>query len=400
MRVEWAASRMPVLSSVKKDFSSSRPLAGLRVGASLHVTSETANLMLTLRDAGAELSLCASNPLSTQDDVAAALVDEGVEVMAVRGEDSERYHRHIEEVLGRRPDLLVDDGGDLISALHRAHPDLSPMGATEETTTGVNRLRSMAREGALRLPVVAVNDSATKHLFDNYYGTGQSTLDGIIRSTNLLVAGATVVVVGYGHCGQGVATRADGLGARVIVVEVDPVRALKALMDGFALLTARDAASRGDIFITVTGNRHVLSEEHLALMKDGAILANAGHFDVEIDVKALAVGSVGRRTVRPNLEEFEMDDGRRLYLVSEGRLANLGAAEGHPADVMDLSFSNQALALRWLVEEHGSLEPEVYVLPAEIDQKVARIKVAALGGSLEQLTASQREYMAGWRFGT
>lgn len=346
------------------------------------------------------MSLCASNPLSTQDDVAAALVDEGVEVMAVRGEDSERYHRHIEEVLGRRPDLLVDDGGDLISALHRSHPDLSPMGATEETTTGVNRLRSMAREGALRLPVVAVNDSATKHLFDNYYGTGQSTLDGIIRSTNLLVAGATVVVVGYGHCGQGVATRADGLGARVIVVEVDPVRALKALMDGFGLLTAREAASRGDIFITVTGNRHVLSEEHLALMNDGAILANAGHFDVEIDVEALAVGSVGRRTVRPNLEEFEMDDGRRLYLVSEGRLANLGAAEGHPADVMDLSFSNQALALRWLVEEHGSLEPEVYVLPAEIDQKVARIKVAALGGSLEQLTQSQREYMAGWRFGT
>jgi len=400
MRVEWAASRMPVLSSVKGEFRSARPLAGLRVGASLHVTSETANLMLTLRDAGAELSLCASNPLSTQDDVAAALVDEGVEVMAVRGEDSERYHRHIEEVLGRRPDLLVDDGGDLISALHRSHPDLSPLGATEETTTGVNRLRSMAREGALRLPVVAVNDSATKHLFDNYYGTGQSTLDGIIRSTNLLVAGATVVVVGYGHCGQGVAVRADGLGARVIVVEVDPVRALQALMDGFGLLTAREAASRGDIFITVTGNRHVLSEEHLALMKDGAILANAGHFDVEIDVEALADRSAGRRTVRPNLEEFEMEDGRRLYLVSEGRLANLGAAEGHPADVMDLSFSNQALALRWLVEEHGSLEPEVYVLPAEIDQKVARIKVAALGGNLEQLTPSQREYMAGWRFGT
>ena len=400
MRVEWAARRMPVLSSIRREFCSDRPLAGLRVGASLHVTSETANLMLTLRDAGAELSLCASNPLSTQDDVAAALVAEGVEVMAVRGEDSERYHRHLEEVLGRRPDLLVDDGGDLISALHRSHPHLSPLGATEETTTGVNRLRSMAREGALRVPVVAVNDSPTKHLFDNYYGTGQSTLDGIIRSTNLLVAGATVVVVGYGHCGQGVATRADGLGARVIVVEVDPVRALQALMDGFGLLTAREAASQGDIFITVTGNRHVLSEEHLALMKDGAILANAGHFDVEIDVEALAGRSVGRRTVRPNLEEFEMGDGRRLYLVSEGRLANLGAAEGHPADVMDLSFSNQALALRWLVEEHDSLEPMVYVLPAEIDQTVARIKVAALGGSLEQLTPSQREYMAGWRFGT
>lgn len=400
MRVEWASGRMPVLSSVRKEFCSERPLAGLRVGASLHVTSETANLMLTLADAGAELSLCASNPLSTQDDVAAALVSEGVEVMAVRGEDSERYHRHIREVLGRRPDLLVDDGGDLITTLHRSHPDLSPLGATEETTTGVTRLRSMAREGALRLPVVAVNDSATKHLFDNYYGTGQSTLDGIIRSTNLLVAGTTVVVVGYGHCGQGVAIRADGLGARVIVVEVDPVRALQALMDGFGLLTAREAAARGDIFITVTGNRHVLSEEHLALMKSGAILANAGHFDVEIDVEALADRSVGRRTVRPNLEEFEMGDGRRLYLVSEGRLANLGAAEGHPADVMDLSFSNQALALRWLVEEQDSLEPKVYVLPAEIDQAVARIKVEALGGSLEQLTPSQREYMSGWRFGT
>ena len=398
--MEWASGRMPVLSSVRKEFCSERPLAGLRVGASLHVTSETANLMLTLADAGAELSLCASNPLSTQDDVAAALVSEGVEVMAVRGEDSERYHRHIREVLGRRPDLLVDDGGDLITTLHRSHPDLSPLGATEETTTGVTRLRSMAREGALRLPVVAVNDSATKHLFDNYYGTGQSTLDGIIRSTNLLVAGTTVVVVGYGHCGQGVAIRADGLGARVIVVEVDPVRALQALMDGFGLLTAREAAARGDIFITVTGNRHVLSEEHLALMKSGAILANAGHFDVEIDVEALADRSVGRRTVRPNLEEFEMGDGRRLYLVSEGRLANLGAAEGHPADVMDLSFSNQALALRWLVGEHDSLEPKVYVLPAEIDQAVARIKVEALGGSLEQLTPSQREYMSGWRFGT
>ena len=400
LRVEWAARRMPVLSSVKKQFSSDRPLAGLRVGACLHVTSETANLMLTLRDAGADLFLCASNPLSTQDDVAAALVTEGVEVMAIRGEDSERYHRHIQEVLGRRPHLLVDDGGDLISALHRSHPDLSPLGATEETTTGVNRLRSMAREGALRLPVVAVNDSATKHLFDNYYGTGQSTLDGIIRATNLLMAGSVVVVVGYGQCGQGVAIRADGLGARVIVVEVDPVRALRALMDGFELLTAKEAASEGDIFITVTGNRHVLAGEHLALMKDGVILANAGHFDVEIDVEALAEWSVDRRTVRPNLEEFKMTDGRRLYLVAEGRLANLGAAEGHPADVMDLSFSNQALALRWLVENHDSLEALVYVLPTEIDEMVARTKVAALGGSLEELTPSQREYMTGWRLGT
>ncbi len=400
MRVEWAAGRMPVLSSVRQRLSADRPLCGLRVGACLHVTSETANLMLALRDAGARLSLCASNPLSTQDDVAASLAAEGIEVMAIRGEDADRYHRHIREVLDRRPDLLVDDGGDLISALHQDYPDLHPLGATEETTTGVNRLRAMSREGALRIPVVAVNDSATKHLFDNYYGTGQSTMDGIIRSTNLLVAGSTVVVVGYGPCGQGVAIRADGLGAKVIVVEVDPVRALRALMDGHRVLTAQQAASRGDIFITVTGNRHVLAEQHLAAMKDGAILANAGHFDVEIDVKALAGGAVERRTVRPNLEEFRMDDGRRLFLVSEGRLANLGAAEGHPADVMDLSFANQALALRWLVDNRSSLAPQVYVLPTEIDQMVARIKIEALGGRLEESTGEQREYISGWRSGT
>lgn len=370
------------------------------MGASLHVTSETANLMLALREGGAELFLCASNPLSTQDDVAAALVAEGLDVRAVRGEDSEQYHRHINEVLSRRPHLLVDDGGDLITTLHRSHSGLPAFGATEETTTGVNRLRAMAAEGALRLPVVAVNDSATKHLFDNYYGTGQSTFDGIIRSTNMLVAGCTVVVVGYGHCGQGVAARADGLGANVVVVEIDPVRALQALMDGFRLLSAREAATIGDIFITVTGNRHVLAGEHLAAMKDGAILANSGHFDVEIDVVALVEGAEQRRVVRPNLEEFRMGDGRRLFLVSEGRLANLGAAEGHPADVMDMSFSNQALALRWLVENHGSLEPEVYVLPAEIDRMVARIKVESLGGRLEELTPAQEEYMSGWRSGT
>ena len=400
LRVEWAASRMPVLSFVRTQLSKDQTLSGMRVGACLHVTSETANLMRALREAGAELSLCASNPLSTQDDVAAALASEGVEVLAVRGEDSQQYHRHIDEVLRRRPHLLVDDGGDLISALHRNYPHLSPLGANEETTTGINRLRAMEREGALRLPVVAVNDSATKHLFDNYYGTGQSTMDGIIRATNVLLAGSTVVVVGYGHCGQGVAVRAEGMGAQVIVVEVDPVRALRALMDGHRLLTAREAAPKGDIFITVTGNRHVISEDHLGLMKDGAILANAGHFNVEIDVDSLAEAAVAKRTVRPNLEEYLMSDGRRLFLVAEGRLANLGAAEGHPADVMDLSFSNQALALRWLIENQNSLEPRVYVLPEEIDQMVARIKIAALGGSLEELTASQREYMSGWRLGT
>ena len=400
MRIEWAASRMPVMSSIRRQLSADRPLAGLKVGACLHVTSETANLMLALADAGADLSLCASNPLSTQDDVAAALAARDMEVMAIRGEDSEQYHRHIQQVLGRQPDLLVDDGGDLISTLHRDHPELDPVGATEETTTGVNRLRAMSEEGALRIPVVAVNDSATKHLFDNYYGTGQSSLDGIIRATNLLVAGSTVVVVGYGPCGQGVAVRADGLGAQVIVVEVDAVRALRALMDGYRVHTARQAAAEGDIFITVTGNRHVLAREHLDLMKDGAILANAGHFDVEIDVEALAEQASERRTVRPNLEEFRMKDGRRLFLVAEGRLANLGAAEGHPADVMDLSFANQALALRWLVESRGSLTPQVYVLPAEIDQMVARLKIDALGGRLQELTPEQQQYMSGWRLGT
>ena len=400
MRVEWAAGRMPVLASVRTDLARRRPFSGLTVGACLHVTSETAVLMTALRDAGARLSLCASNPLSTQDDVAAALAKEGIEVMAIRGESTEVYHRHIREVLDRRPDLLVDDGGDLISTLHRRYPDLHPTGATEETTTGVSRLRAMSREGALRLPVVAVNDSATKHLFDNYYGTGQSTMDGIIRATNLLVAGATVVVVGYGPCGQGVAIRAEGLGARVIVVEVDPVRALRALMDGHRVMAAHRAAPVGDIFVTVTGNRHVLAADHLAAMKDGAVLANAGHFDVEIDLEALANRAVRRRTVRPDLEEFRMDDGRRLFLVSEGRLANLGAAEGHPADVMDLSFANQALALNWLVESRGTLAPEVHVLPEEIDREVARIKVGALGGSLGKLTDSQRQYMSGWHPGT
>ena len=399
-RIEWAGGRMPVLSSISEQLSANQPLAGLTVGACLHVTSETANLMLALRRAGADLSLCASNPLSTQDEVAAALAAGGIEVKAVRGENTDSYHRHIREVLDRQPDLLVDDGGDLISTLHRDYSDLRPLGATEETTTGVNRLRAMSREGALRLPVVAVNDSATKHLFDNYYGTGQSTMDGIIRATNLLVAGVTVVVVGYGPCGQGVAIRAEGLGARVIVVEVDPVRALRALMDGHRVMNARQAAASGDIFVTVTGNRQVLAAEHLAEMKDGAILANAGHFDVEIDVEALASAAMERRTVRPDLEEFRMGDGRRLFLVSEGRLANLGAAEGHPADVMDLSFANQALALCWLVENHGSLPAEVHVLPDEIDRQVARIKVQALGGEIEELTESQREYMTGWRFGT
>lgn len=391
---------MPVLSSIRRKLAADRPLAGLRVGACLHVTSETANLMLALADAGADLSLCASNPLSTQDDVAAALAARDMEVMAIRGEDSEQYHRHIQQVLQGQPDLLVDDGGDLISTLHRDHPRLDPLGATEETTTGVNRLRAMSAEGALRIPVVAVNDSATKHLFDNYYGTGQSSLDGIIRATNLLVAGSTVVVVGYGPCGEGVAVRADGLGARVIVVEVDAVRALRALMDGHRVLNARQAAAEGDIFITVTGNRGVLAREHLDLMKDGAILANAGHFDVEIDVEALAQQASERRTVRPNLEEFRMPDGRRLFLVAEGRLVNLGAAEGHPADVMDLSFANQALALRWLVESRGALSPRVYVLPPEIDQMVARIKIGALGGALEELTDAQKEYLSGWRSGT
>ena len=399
-RIEWAGRRMPVLKSIEARFVKEQPLAGRHVAACLHVTAETANLMTALRAGGADVSLCASNPLSTQDDVAAALVADGFPVFAVRGEDDDRYYSHLDAVLDLKPDITMDDGADLATLLHTRRTDLEPIGSTEETTTGVIRLKAMAAEGTLRLPVVAVNDSATKHLFDNRYGTGQSAMDGIIRATNMLMAGSTVGVIGYGNCGQGVATRAAGMGAKVAVVEVDPIRALSAAMDGHQVVTADDAARISDVLITVTGNKHVLRRQHFDLMKDGAIVANAGHFDVEIDLEVLGEMSRDRRPVRRNLEEYEMADGRRILVVAEGRLVNLGAAEGHPADVMDMSFSNQALAAEWLAERAGTLEPGIYTLPAEVDREVARLKLAALGAGLEELTDEQRAYLSGWREGT
>jgi len=399
-RVEWAGRRMPVLNSVRERYLEEKPFEGYVIAACLHVTAETANLMLALRDGGAEPLLCASNPLSTQDDVAAALVAEGIPVFAIRGEDSDTYYKHINAVLDHKPAVTMDDGADLATVLHTDRRDLEVIGSTEETTTGVIRLRAMAADGTLRVPVVAVNDSATKHLFDNHFGTGQSTLDGIIRATNVLLAGQNLVVVGYGDCGRGVASRADGLGAKVIVVEVDPVRALEAAMDGFRVMTAADAAATGDIFITVTGNKHVLRMEHFDRMKDGAILANSGHFDLELDLASLRATSVGRNDVRNNLEEFVMPDGRRILLIAEGRLVNLGAAEGHPADVMDMSFSNQAMAAEFLIKNQDELKAEIYTLPRAIDEQVATIKLESLGGGLEHLTEDQVAYLSGWQEGT
>ena len=399
-RVAWAGRRMQVLETIRERFRKEKPLDGHVVAACLHVTAETANLMLALRDGGAEPILCASNPLSTQDDVAAALVAEGIPVFAIRGEDDGTYYKHIHAALDHAPAVTMDDGADLATVLHTDRRDIEVIGSTEETTTGVVRLRAMAADGTLRVPVVAVNDSATKHLFDNHYGTGQSTLDGIIRATNVLLAGQNLVVVGFGDCGRGVADRADGLGAKVIVVEVDPVRALEAAMSGYRVMTASEAAEAGDIFITVTGNKHVLRMEHFAKMKDGAILANSGHFDIELDLASLHAEATARRPIRDNLEEFDMPDGRRILVAAEGRLVNLGAAEGHPADVMDMSFSNQALAAEYLIVNRDTLEPKIYTLPPEIDAEVASIKLSHLGGGLEQLTEEQRDYLSGWQEGT
>jgi adenosylhomocysteinase len=399
-RVAWAGRRMQVLETVRDRFRKEKPLDGYVIAACLHVTAETANLMLALRDGGAEPILCASNPLSTQDDVAAALVAEGIPVFAIRGEDDGTYYKHIHAVLDHAPAVTMDDGADLATVLHTDRRDIEVIGSTEETTTGVIRLRAMAADGTLRVPVVAVNDSATKHLFDNHYGTGQSTLDGIIRASNILLAGQNIVIVGFGDCGRGVADRADGLGAKVIVVEVDPVRALSAVMSGYRVMTAADAAEVGDVFITVTGNKHVLRMEHFEKMRDGAILANSGHFDIELDLVALQAHSIARRPVRDNLEEFEMPDGRRILLAAEGRLVNLGAAEGHPADVMDMSFSNQALAAEYLIVNRDVLEPRIYTLPAEIDELVASIKLEHMGGGLETLTEDQVAYLSGWQEGT
>ena len=403
-RIEWAEMDMPVLRKEIRDrFLKEKPLKGIRIGACLHVTTETANLMRTLKEGGAEVYLCASNPLSTQDDVAAALVKYyDIPVFAIKGEDEETYYSHIEEVLKRKPQVTMDDGADLISTLHLKHPELigQVIGGTEETTTGVIRLRAMAKKGELKFPVVAVNEALTKHLFDNRYGTGQSTIDGILRATNRLIAGLVFVVAGYGWCGKGVAMRAKGMGADVIVTEVDPIKALEARMDGFRVMPMAEAAKLGDIFCTVTGNIHVIREEHFKVMKDGAIVCNSGHFNVEIDIPALERLSVKKERVRPFVDEYLLEDGRRIYLLAEGRLVNLAAAEGHPASVMDMSFANQALSAEFLVKEGKNLKPEVYVVPEEIDRSVAELKLKAMGIEIDSLTKEQVEYLNSWEMGT
>jgi len=402
-RIAWADTHMPVLASIRERFAKERPLEGVTVAACLHITTETANLLRTLAAGGARVVACASNPLSTQDDVAASLaLDEGMEVYSIKGEDTETYFRHIDSVLDAHPQLTMDDGCDLVSRLHQQRPDQVPevLAGTEETTTGVIRLRAMEADGALRFPIVAVNDADTKHMFDNRYGTGQSTLDGVVRATNVLLAGKTLVVAGYGYCGKGVSSRAKGMGAHVIVTEVDPLRALEAVMDGFVVKPMIEAARQGDIFITVTGDRDVLTGEHFGVMKDGAILANSGHFDIEIDLAKLAEMSDGRRReVRPFVEEFLVGD-RRILVIAEGRLVNLGAAEGHPAAVMDMSFANQALCAEWVLASKGSLEPRVYDVPADIDAEIARVKLETMGVTIDVLTPAQVEYLRSWTVGT
>ncbi|HEX2850878.1 MAG TPA: adenosylhomocysteinase [Acidimicrobiales bacterium] len=404
-RIAWAEQRMPVVRSLRDRYAKEKPFEGVTFAACMHVTTETANLMRALKAGGAHIALAASNPLSTQDDVAASLVrDEGVAVFAIKGEDTETYFRHIDAVLDERPQLTMDDGCDLVSRLHAQRPDQvhEVVAGTEETTTGVIRLRAMEKDGALKYPIVAVNDADTKHMFDNRYGTGQSTLDGIIRATNVLLAGKKVVVAGYGYCGKGVASRARGMGAQVYVTEVDPLRALEAVMDGFRVVPMSEAAREGDIFVTVTGNRDVLRSEHFQVLKDGAMLANSGHFDIEIDLNALGEMSTGerRRAVRPFVEEYLLDGDRRAYVIAEGRLVNLGAAEGHPADVMDMSFANQALAAEWALGQGSALEPRVYDQPREIDHEIARLKLETMGVQIDVLTPKQTEYLASWTVGT
>ncbi len=401
-RIEWAAREMPVVGQIAERFSSEKPFNGIRISACLHVTTETANLALALKAGGADLVLCASNPLSTQDDVAAALVAEGIPTSAIKGEDDKTYYRHISTALDHQPQLTADDGADLVTSLHLERCELisNVIGGTEETTTGVIRLRSMAQDGKLKYPVIAVNDAQTKYLFDNRYGTGQSTIDGITRATNILWAGKTVVVCGYGWCGHGVALRASGLGARIIVTEVTPVRALEAAMDGYRVMPLLEAAKIGDIFITVTGDKHVIDRTHLEVMKDGAILANSGHFNVEINIPALENMAKGTRQIRPSVDEYTLGDGRHLYLLGEGRLINLAAAEGHPASVMDMSFANQALCLEYLVKKRQDLKPRVYPVPEEIDKQVAGLKLKAMGITIDELTAAQRKYLSSWQEGT
>ncbi|MGQ9626371.1 MAG: adenosylhomocysteinase, partial [Anaerolineae bacterium] len=394
-RIEWAAMEMPVLRLIRERFEREKPLSGIRLSACLHITTETANLALTLAAGGAELAFCASNPLSTQDDVAACLVAEyGIPVFAIKGEDKETYYRHIQSALEQRPQLTMDDGADLVSTLHKERADLidNVIGGTEETTTGVIRLRAMAEEGVLRYPIVAVNDAMTKHFFDNRYGTGQSTIDGIVRATNILLAGKNFVVAGYGWCSRGIAMRARGMGANVIITEVDPLRALEAVMDGFRVLPMREAAKVGDIFVTSTGDINVIDRPHFEMMKDGAIMANSGHFNVEINIPALEKMAVEKRRVRDFVDQYVLPDGRRLHILGEGRLVNLAAAEGHPASVMDMSFANQALCAEYMVKNSSKLERKVYSVPEEIDRHIARLKLEAMGIEIDMLSKEQEKY--------
>ena len=403
LRIEWADMHMPVLKAIRERFARERPLDGVRVGACLHVTTETANHMRTLVAGGADVVLCASNPLSTQDDVAAALVnDYGVRVYAIKGEDDETYYRHINACVDHRPNITMDDGADVIGVLHGERPDMASdiIGGTEETTTGVIRLKALENEGRLMFPVVAVNEAKTKHMFDNRYGTGQSTLDGVLRATNILIAGTTVCVAGYGWCGRGLAMRMKGHGADVVVLEVDPLRALEAVMDGFRVMPVAEAAKVARLFVTATGDIHVLRREHFEVMQDGAIVANTGHFNVEIDIPALEALAVRRRTVREFVEEYTMADGRRIYLLAEGRLVNLAAAEGHPAAVMDMSFANQSLSAEYMVQHHDELDRRVYVVPGEIDAEIARLKLETMGVACDTLTDEQAAYLASWDQGT
>src|SRR3954463_5017549 len=402
-RIEWANQSMPVLQSIRKDFIKNQPLKGIRIAACLHVTTETANLAITLRDGGADMVLCASNPLSTQDDVAASLVrDYNIPTFAIKGEDNETYYQHILSALDHKPHITMDDGADLVSVALTKRTDVLPeiIGGTEETTTGVIRLRAMAKEGVLRYPIIAVNDALTKHMFDNRYGTGQSTLDGVIRATNVLIAGSKFVVAGYGWCGKGLALRARGMGSDVIVTEIDPVKAIEAVMDGFRVMSMNEAAKIGDIFVTVTGNKNVVGKEHFEVMKNGAVVANSGHFNVEIDIPALEKLAKSKRVTREFVDEYAMGDGRKIYLLGEGRLINLAAAEGHPASVMDMSFANQALSAEYLVKNYKTLEKNVFAVPVDLDKKVAKLKLEAMGIKIDRLTSEQEEYLASWSEGT
>jgi adenosylhomocysteinase len=402
-RLDFANQSMKVLQIIRKEFIKNQPLKGIRISACLHVTAETGNLAVCLRDGGAEVALCASNPLSTQDDVAACLVrDFGIPVFAIKGEDNETYYSHITAALDHKPHITMDDGADLVTCVLTKRLDVADtiIGGTEETTTGVIRLRAMAKEGVLRYPIIAVNDAATKHLFDNRYGTGQSTVDGIIRATNILLAGSKFVVAGYGWCGRGLAMRARGMGAEVIITEIDPTRALEAVMDGFRVMSMVEAAKLGDVFVTVTGDKNVLAREHFELMKDGAIVANSGHFNVEVDIPALERMSSSKRTTRPFVEEYSLKDGRKINLLGEGRLINLASAEGHPAAVMDMSFANQALSVEYLVKNYNQLQKVVYAVPEDLDKRVARMKLESMGIKIDRLTPEQEEYLASWSEGT